>query len=225
MAPRLTQATSDSIQGKGEAVGMDGEYKIIPYTTVDGVPTFRDSEIAGWFDRMEADGMLPQLFFDAGVLSGADLVRLVKTPGVMFFTVWDVGRPVGRSAGQPEGDGGGLAAVFWLRDFIHNAAYMHWGIFKAYRGPAARKISRFVLETIFDVRTENARPFVSTLLGLVLVDNVPAVKFSQEMGAVQVGVIPKLFTNFYDAARVVDGLLVCMTRERCVETMVADSNE
>jgi hypothetical protein len=212
----------------------------VPYAAHDGVPSFRDSEIAGWFERLEAEALLRRLFFDGSVIYAADFVRLVKAPGVYFFTVWTgqeesgfrvqgsgvekkdiaAGTPPPQDPGPTGQRANGptdveMAGVFWLRDFLGNAAFLHHAVFRKFWGLESRRIGRQVLE--FVLGAEQGPPLVGTVLGLTPVNNVPALGFARGVGMERVGRIPGVFYDAY-ANAAVDGVMTCMTRERWVET-------
>ncbi len=208
---------------------MSRQYHIIPYTHHDGVPTFRDSEIGAWFARMEAERTLRRLFFDGTVIYAQDLVKLAKTPGVYLFTVWTEREGGSRkseggekdiAAGTPlpqEESDAEMAAFFWLRDFIGNAAFLHHAVFKKFWGREARRIGRFVLEFIFGIGDNPQTPLVGTLLGLTPYNNIPAIRFARDIGMKMAGKVPAVFYDVYDNCTV-DGWMSYMTKETCEKT-------
>lgn len=200
---------------------MEREYSIVPYAVHDGVPTFRDSEIAEWFARLEREDTLRKLFFDGTVIYAKDLIRLVKTPGVFFFTVWTEGKDpgsrvhgLGEEKKETEVE---MAALFWLTDFIGNAAFLHHVIFKKFWGRESKRIGRHVLEFIFGVGNGDQKPLVGTLLGLTPVNNIPAVKYARAVGMKPAGRVPGIFYDVYDNSTV-NGFLSYMTLETCIQT-------
>ncbi len=188
---------------------MSREYQIVPYAVHDGVPSFRDSEIEGWFERLRSEGSVRWLFFDGMVTDAREFVRLVKTPGVFFFTVW---------AGRDEPAGAEMVGVFWIRDFIGNAAHLHHAIFKKFWGSETKMIGRHVLEYILAADGEEGRlPLVGVLLGITPVNNISAVKFAKAVGMERLGTVPGMLYDIY-ANCAVDGVMSCMTQARCKKT-------
>jgi hypothetical protein len=185
------------------------QYVIVPYAVHDGVPSFKDSEIAEWFHRIKAEETLRWLFFDGSVTTAEELVRVVKAGGSFWFTVW-----TGRQNAEGEGEGVKLemAGFFWISNFMGNSAYFHYVIYKKFWGTESRKIGRAVLNCIFGIGAADHMPMVGQLLGLTPINNVPAVRYAREAGFEMVGKIPGVYYDIYEN-KAVDGVLRYINRE------------
>ena len=58
--------------------------RLEPYTSVDGVPTFRDSEIMALYQRMEAEKTAEMVSGDGSVKSAEQFLRLARQPSLHF---------------------------------------------------------------------------------------------------------------------------------------------
>lgn len=169
---------------------MDKPYALIPYAVSDGVPSFRDSEIRGWYERLEAEGLARWVFFDARQLSGDDLLRLVKKPGNFTFTVW----------AQDEDGGAEMAAFFWMHQFIGTTVFLHHVVFRKFHGIASVRIGKFVLSEVTRLG------FCESVMGITPANNRLAVRFAKSIGMQRLGVVPRIFYDAYEN-RQVDGVL------------------
>lgn len=174
---------------------MDNSYALIPYAVVDGVPSFKDSEIAGWFERLEKENLARWAFFGGALLSGAELVRFVKTAGIFTFTVWAGG------AGAAE-----MVGFFWLDRFVQRACFLHHVIFRKFHGAEATAIGVFVLSEVLRLG------MADTILGLTPANNPLAVRYARRIGMQPAGRLPNIFYDAY-ANQSVDGILTYTTRE------------
>jgi hypothetical protein len=169
---------------------MSAPYALIPYAVADGVPSFRDSEIRGWYERLEAEGLARWVFFDAKQLSGDDLLRLVKKPGNFTFTVWTEGEHW-----RPE-----MAAFFWMHHFIGTTVFLHHVVFRKFHGTQAVAIGKFVLAEV------TRMGFCESVMGITPANNRLAVRFAKSIGMQRLGVVPRIFYDAYEN-RQVDGFL------------------
>jgi hypothetical protein len=158
--------------------------KIIPYLQVDGVWTFRDSQIKNFYVRMNEES--PHVFKDGSIATPeAFLHELKHNPdNQLYVSVLD-GEPI---------------ALGWFNQFQYKHCQGHFCSFKEYRGnkilvEAARKTLKIVFEL-------NGCP---VLLGLIPASNLTAILFmkkylsGEEIGRLHNGCWDEHSKTFEDA--------------------------
>lgn len=167
--------------------------EIIPYTVVDGIPLFRDSQILALIDRSERDGTLSAIFYGDSKYTKHDFLSKVKHSGLceLYVATCD---------GEPAG--------FVLVDNIrYRHGHGHFCVFSEYWGKEVlTEISHAMLRYLFR--------WYSVLIGIVPVDNERAIRFSERtLGMKMLTVIPRYFYN--DTIQDdVDGVMLCVEREK-----------
>ena len=77
------------IQLEGNLVGK--QYLVImkvrPFIYVDGIPTMRDSELWGLFDKMLRDETESEVFYDSRISNHIDFIKFMKSPKNMLYVV------------------------------------------------------------------------------------------------------------------------------------------
>lgn len=148
---------------------------VIPYRIVDGVPSFRDSEVMGFFDQMVKDGTVASVFIDGMVDTREKFLRLFTSEYVF--------------AAAAIGEDGTPLGIGWLTSIDRKKAVGHFCVFSAGWGPGSTKIG-CALVAGFLVMTMGGEPMFDVLLGFTSVNNRRAVEFLQECGGEVVGVLP-----------------------------------
>ena len=98
---------------------MGERFKIIPYITIDGVPTFKDSEIISFYNRMVKDGTADDVFQDGSIRSAENFLDAMKGPNNFLI--------VGHWQGEPVG-------VMWANRFQGKFAQNHFCAFSEFWG-------------------------------------------------------------------------------------------
>ena len=198
--------------------------KLMPYTRIDGVPTFRDSEIMDLYDRMVSDGTSETVFSDGSVNSRDDWLRSMTSGDNKLYVMkivdaGDPGRGILSAYPRPEGiENGSAALVLWLNGFEGKVARMHWACFKEFWNKGSVEMMKFALREIMGLEDHNAFHmgrggyFLDVLIGLVPVTNTRAIEFSRKCGAVAETVIPYGICGRDSIS--VDAMLVYFTRDQ-----------
>ena len=71
------------------------QLKIIPYITIDGIPTFKDSDIISFYDRMVKDGTADDVFQDGSIRSAENFLDAMKGPNNFLIVAHWQGEPAG----------------------------------------------------------------------------------------------------------------------------------
>lgn len=179
------------------------DYVMVPYTTVDGVPTFKDSEIASWYYKIIEQGLRDDFFFDGSVDSEDVFVSNVKRKDRAIYVFLS---------------GNSVVGIYWLTHIEKTSAYGHFLCFKEIWGTSGvDSISKKFLSVCFDDIN------LSVLIGLTPSRNVHVVRMTQRVGLKKVGVIPNLF---WDAkcGKPIDGTVLCITKEEFENESLQASN-
>lgn len=168
----------------------------IPYFHVDGVPTFKDSQIMELWHRMEREGTAKRVFYGGTVLSAQDFLAYMKDPENHLWVFVEDGKPV---------------AFFWLNNFEGRTARIHFCAFKAVWGDQARKIGADALKLCLEDR-DGEGPLLDCLIGYTPAKNRLVRRFIREIGMETVGEVPALLFDAQEEQGV-KGLIVSCTRE------------
>jgi hypothetical protein len=138
---------------------------IMPYTSSDGVPTYRDSEIREFYNQVIEEGWGDIVFFDGSIQGQNHFLQKMKPnqwgeSQNMLHIVYYKGIP---------------AAMVWLNRFEKTHCYVHWLFFKAGRR-VTKEIGIAVLEFLFNNYE------VETLMGITPSFNKLALRFLKSIG-------------------------------------------
>lgn len=172
------------------------DFEMVPYGKVDGIRTYRDSEIMELYRRAMAESG-PQMFRDGGVKDEAGFLRMVKAQGVAFHVAYVRGK---------------VAGCVWLNRFHDRLAQVHFFIFREFWGEDATGLGRHCLRELIHKRCGDEGYWLDMLLGLTPADNPLAVRFAKKCGWKQACVLP---FGMYDAAAgaSIPAVLSIVTRE------------
>lgn len=146
---------------------MDG-LKIIPYLSVDGISTIRDSEIQSIFNRMAEDGTAKSVFYDSSILTPNEFVLFVKRHTDLFLMVELDGVPVGAA---------------WYQSIALGVVQGHFCTFSSIWGsPDRYAIGRHVIQFVLQS--------FNTIVGYVPEFNSRALDYILGIGATEVASIP-----------------------------------
>jgi RimJ/RimL family protein N-acetyltransferase len=167
------------------------EITIIPYTEVDGIRLFRDSQILELIDRSERDGTLSMIFYGDSKYTKHDFLEKVKAGNNCALYVAYYGEDI---------------AGFVLLDNIrYRHAHGHFCVYKEYWGKAElTEISTTLIRLLLQK--------YSVLIGIVPKDNTYAIRFSERtLGMKKLTEIPRYFYN--DTIQDdVDGVMLCVEK-------------
>ncbi|MHC4640115.1 MAG: hypothetical protein ACYS32_00620 [Planctomycetota bacterium] len=149
---------------------MGGKIDIVPYTHIDGCPTFKDSELLELYDRIVEQGIEPVLFHDDSINTADQFLRSAKSTQTLLFVCYvDGKKPLG---------------IIWLNRFEKTSAQGHFVYFNEWWGTenttrCSRKFMEMATRTLFP-----------TLIGIVPSSNKAAVKHANDCGFHMLGDIP-----------------------------------
>jgi len=165
--PKKVQQTKNN---SGESINVN----LMPYCEVDGIATFTDSEILGFYDRMVKTGTAEIVFTDGKINCREDWLRAMKSPENFLYVVYADKKVV---------------ALVWLnRVEIKKARFHYVGFFKGWKKGSV-KIGRQVLNILMSKKTSDGYLF-DVLTGLTPSSNKIAIKYMQLCGWKIVGELP-----------------------------------
>jgi hypothetical protein len=148
---------------------------LMPYCEVDGIRTFTDSEVLGFYDRMVENGTAEAVFSDGTINSRADWLRDMKSPYTFLYVVYAEGCTV---------------AVVWLNRVERKKAYFNYsGFFSGWKRGSV-EIGKHILKIIMSMKDSCDSHLFDILMGITPVSNKVAVKYMKLCGWQVVGVLP-----------------------------------
>jgi len=147
----------------------------MPYCEIDGVSTFRDSEILELYDRMVKAGLAETVFSDGQINNREDWLQAMKSPENFLYVVYV---------------GTGIAFLVWLNRVETRKAQVHFcGFFKVWRIGSV-KIGKQVLNILMNKRDSGGNYLFDVLTGLLPSSNKPAIEYMQKCGWKIIGELP-----------------------------------
>lgn len=165
---------------------------IMPFTNVDGIRTFRDSEIEGFYNRIIKEGWEDVVFYDGTIRSGKHFCAIMKDGRSILHVVYYRGLP---------------AALVWLNRFEQTHCYVHWTFFKCVSNFKAHKeIGEAVIKFMFDEYE------IQLLMGITPSFNKLALRFLKSIGLKTYGEIPNILWN-EKKGKAIPGQMMFINRE------------
>ena len=155
--------------------------KLLPYTAIDGIPTFPDSFIRSLFERMADEDLVKAVFCDGSVQASDDFLRIMKH-GMNSLFVIDL-----------EGSPGGCV---WLNGFEKRKAVFHFCFFSNLRGADAVEVGKRAVLELLNMTDGGGNAIFDLLVGVVSELNVHALQWCKRMEFETLGVLP---SAIYDA--------------------------
>ena len=145
---------------------------VLPYVRVDGVPTFRDSEIKGLYQIMERDRTAEIVFCNGIVKNKEDFFNYISKPETVLYVALDA-----KAGDVPLGIG-------WINNFENRTARAHFCIFAEGRSRSVEAGKALV---------QRASKFgdLEMLIGMIPATNEKAIHFGQKCGATLACILPK----------------------------------
>jgi hypothetical protein len=150
--------------------------KLLPYTLIDGVPTFKDSDIIQMYHWMKKDKTLETVFYNvsSALLTENFFIRFWKRQDLKMFVLISEKK---------------VAGLIWLDRIIDSTAMIHINSFKWIWGRTTVPIFRKAICKIF------TNYDIDVLIGQIPETNELAIKFSEKVGFLKCGIIPKSLYN------------------------------
>lgn len=156
------------------------EYRLLPYTALDGIPTFTDSFIRGLFERMDREGLVDRVFYDGGVTSPEAFLQMMKHCVNHLYVIEFRGE---------------IAGMCWLNNFSSRRAEFHFCFFSNLRGQDAVDVGRGAVCDLLYMEDSAGNPFFDMLYGTTEVGNKPARYWCKKMGFDYLGEVPSMLWN------------------------------
>lgn len=180
-------------------------FPLIPYCSIDGVPTLKDSDLAGLFDKMERDGTVSSVFYGGEVCSRQEFVEYFQAADNRLWVVLD------------DDDNSITSGYFWVNTFEGRSARIHFCLFReAWRKRKTQRIALTGIETLLWTKTGDGDYLFDCLIGVTPKKNRTACRFIKSIGAVEAGVVPQMLWNAWQGESM-DALLTYFTRETVEE--------
>jgi len=171
---------------------------IVPYCEVDGIRTFKDSEIKTFYDRMVRDGVAPIVFHAGDVRSPSEFLQKMKSPGVSLYIVFL--------------NNGTIAGIIWLTHFEGKSCRVHFTSFSEVWNEDTALIGREAIRQVLHMPDSSDVGYLfDVLIGLIPSRNVRAIKWLKKVGLQVSGEIPN---SLWDAEekKSISGTLLYLTR-------------
>jgi hypothetical protein len=156
------------------------EYRLLPYTAIDGIPTFADSFIRGLFERMSQEGLVERVFYDGTITTPDAFLQMMKFNQISLFVIEFKGE---------------IAGMCWLNNFGARRAEFHFCFFSNLRGADAVTIGKQVVTELLYMEDSAGNPIFDLLFGMTEVENKPARVWCRHMGFEYMGIIPSFVYN------------------------------
>lgn len=147
--------------------------KIIPYCEVDGIRTYKDSEILGLYDKIKESGRAGVVFYDGGIKDREGFLSYMKHGDNSVYIVEEDGEIIGLS---------------WLNMFRHKTAYLHF-CFTCEWGKAV-EAAKIGLAALITMRDAGGRYLFDMFMGAPPLFNKHAIAFVKACGGKSLGVLP-----------------------------------
>ncbi len=155
---------------------------VVPYCEIDGIRTFKNSEIMEFYERMVRDGTAPLVFHDGAITSSNDFLRMMKGPNAALYVAYYKEEACG---------------VGWLTHFEPKArsCRAHFTAFSEVWKEDTVSIGREVFNQMLHMKADDGEFVFDVFLGLVPLFNVRVIKWLNKVGLVRVGEIPNALWN------------------------------
>jgi hypothetical protein len=170
---------------------------IMPYCEVDGIRLFTDTEVKGFYNRIERDGLKEIVFPHGDILSAQDFLQEMKSGRSLLYVVY---------ADKLQ------AGLIWLNRFESKTCRVHFTSFSESWGMDTVHIGREAIKQILYMTSADGCYVFDALLGLTQADNVRAIRWLEKVGLKKVGTIPNALWNANQQMSV-PGTLMYLTRQ------------
>lgn len=156
---------------------MEGKITILPYTHINGCPTFTDSELKELYLKVVEQKIEPLLFHDDSINSSAEFIRSTQSNQTLLFVIMLDDTPMG---------------MIWLNRLEKTTAQGHFCYFKEVWGTdnpvrASRKFMELATRILFP-----------TLIGVIPTWNKAAMHHCEKAGFHTLGRVPAMLYSRKD---------------------------
>lgn len=177
---------------------IPGPVRIIPYTRVDGVPTYKDSEIKGFFKRIVRDGLKDIVFHAGDIRTPQDFLKEARdSRRMILYVVY---------AGNLE------AGLIWLTHFEARTCRCHFTSFSETWGMDTVSIGRAAISQVMYGKAAGGEYLFDVLLGLTPSANIRAIRWLEKVGLKKAGEVPSILWDDLHQ-KTIPGTLMYLTRD------------
>lgn len=150
--------------------GTERQIKIIPYTEVDGIRTYRDSDIKALYEKVYRDGSGDTVFFDGSIRHADHFLELMKGPHNFLHIIYVDQK---------------IVAMAWINRIEETHCYCHWLFFKeAWGDTIIYEVGQYLLAYLID------RYGFEVIMGITPNFNKLALRYLKRLGLQEAGTIP-----------------------------------
>jgi hypothetical protein len=153
--------------------------ELIPYTEVDGIRTYKDSDILDLYDRIIEDGY-EYMFSDGTIGSRDKFLHTMKYKDNQLYVLY-IDRVI--------------AGVMWLNDFNGKVAKMHWCVYNHVSTRQKLYLMRDAVDQVLNIKEKSGGYLFDLIIGTTPVSNELAARFVLAAGAKLAGEVPNLLWN------------------------------
>lgn len=140
--------------------------KLIPYCTIDGLWTFKDSQVIAFFNRMVQDGTAETVFYSGEITTGEAFLREMKSPRSFLYVAFSDGIPAG---------------LTWVNGFEGKSARNHFCVFSDFWGQSL-ELGKAGMKFLTHLKTGNGPYLFDVLIGRIPEWNTHAIDFAIKCG-------------------------------------------
>ena len=148
--------------------------ELVFYCEIDGIRTFRDSEIMALYARMVKEGTADTVFVDGTINSADEWLQAMKSEGNNLYVIYV----------EDE-----IAGVVWLNRLELKKARLHFCLFTLESERDSVEIGKEVVRYFMSMGVEDDYLF-DLLYGIVPESNKKAIEYVKQVGAVHIGTMP-----------------------------------
>jgi hypothetical protein len=165
------------VEGQKEIIN-NTDWELLPYTVIDGIPTFNDSFIKSIFDRMEGEQLVDTVFYDGEVKTPEDFLHMMKHGINNLFVI-------------AKNDRSDIGGIVWLNNFQSRSGCFHFCFFENIKGLEALDVGEYASFFVLNLKNKNGDYLFDVLTGVVPDFNRSARNWCLRVGYKKVGVVPQ----------------------------------
>lgn len=168
------------------------EIRIVPYTEVDGIYTYRDSDIKALYNKVYTDGAGETVFFDGSIKDADHFVNLMKSPHTFLHIIY-----VDKK----------IVAMAWINRIELTHCYCHWLFFKeAWRDSIIYDVGQYLLNYLVH------QYGFEVIMGITPQFNKLALRYLTRLGLESLGTIPGILYSAKEESAI-PGTFMYITKE------------
>lgn len=149
---------------------------LLPYCEIDGIRTLKDSDIKHLYQRIEEAGVADIVFCGSDIKDAEGFLAAMKYKDNHLYVVLVDEKP---------------EMIVWLNRFEGKFARFHWCPFKDLRGDRLTQVGMAVRDKFFSMKDYSGEYLYDMLMGIIPIENKPAIGFLKKIGVKELGILPK----------------------------------